>query len=464
MNEQILYEPKSAWSLYSSDEQKKERETFVERYRNFLGTCKTERETIRFALDCLQKAGFTDDPSSDLFVRPFRGKALFAARRGTVPLEDGISLIAAHADSPRLDLKQRPFFEQGELLLAKTHYYGGIRKYHWLSRPLALHGVLVRENGERLEVCIGEEETDPVFCVSDLLPHLAQKQAERTLKEAFDGERLAIVTGHEPGPESDKKSEDAEAAKQALKKAVFAMIQSYFDSEIREEDFITADLELVPAGKARYVGFDRALLGGYGQDDRICVFTALDALLTSEHLGRTKAVIFWDKEEIGSDGATGASSRFLSYAIEDMVYAAGKKISPHHVLLNTQALSADVTAGVDPDFEELHDKYNAARMGYGPCFSKFTGSRGKYGASEADAEFFGMMRECMNRNNVPWQACELGRVDTGGGGTVALFLASWGMQVIDLGPALLGMHSPFELSSCADIHATRNAYQAFFAR
>ncbi|MBQ7608056.1 MAG: aminopeptidase [Desulfovibrionaceae bacterium] len=462
MSENFLYEPKSAWSQYAGAEQKKERGLFVEGYRKFLGECKTERETICFVETRLREAGFSDDPAGNLFVRPFRGKALFAARRGTLPLSEGLSLIAAHADSPRLDLKQRPFFEQGELLLGKTHYYGGIRKYQWFARPLALHGVLVKENSTRVEVCIGEDVNDPVFCVADLLPHLASKQEELILKDAFDGERLAIVSGHEPGPEADEK-EETKAAKQALKKAVFAMIQSYFSCEIREEDFITADLELVPAGPARYVGFDRSLIGGYGQDDRICVYTALDALLSSEHLGRTKAVIFWDKEEIGSDGATGASSRFLSYAIEDLVCATDKNLSPHHVLLNTQALSADVTAGIDPDCEDLHDKHNAARMGYGPCFSKFTGSRGKYGASEADAEFFGEIRDCMNRNKVPWQACELGRVGMGGGGTVALFLASWGMQVIDLGPALLGMHSPFELSSCADIHATRNAYRAFLA-
>lgn len=461
----LLYSPKSAWT--KTTEYGREQNIYVEKYRNFLTTCKTERETIDYVAKRLAEEGFSTDPTKDCVMMPFRGKALFAARRGTLPLSEGLHLIAAHADSPRLDLKPRPFFEENEVLLGKTHYYGGIRKYQWLSRPLALHGVLVKEDGTKLTVSIGENESDPVFCVADLLPHLAQKQAEQTIKEAFDGEKLAILVGHAlPRDEEEQKEESAakQEAKDALKKAVFGILQSYFNVPVTEEDFISADLELVPAGAARYVGFDRSMIGGYGQDDRICVFTALSALLQSDHLGHTKAVMFWDKEEIGSDGATGASSRFLEYCIGDLCANWEPTAMLSHVLLRTEALSADVTAAIDPGYQELHDAHNAARLGYGPCFSKVTGSRGKYGASEADAEFFAEIRESMHKNDVPWQVAELGKVDLGGGGTVALFLASLGMQVIDLGPALLAMHSPFEVSSCVDIYQTMRAYSAFFAR
>ncbi len=461
----LTYTPKSAWKRFAAEADQKEIFKFVERYREFLSACKTERETIAYVERRLREAGYGEDPSSGFYLANLRGKSLFAARRGTLPLREGLSLIAAHADSPRLDCKQRPLIEQAGLAQAKTHYYGGIRKYQWLSRPLAIHGVIVRDNGECVEICLGEKPEDPVFCVADLLPHLAQKQVEQTVREAFDGEKLNIVVGHKlPSDEECETLETKEEKKEEnpIKKAVLELLHEHLD--ICEEDLITAELEVVPAGSARYVGFDRGLLGAYGHDDRICVFTALEALLSSEHLGRSKAIMFWDKEEIGSDGATGASSRFLGYCVETITKAWDPTISASQVLLQSQALSADVTAALDPDYQDLHEKQNAAQLGYGPCFSKFTGSRGKYGASDADAEYFGMMRGLLNRANIPWQVAELGKVDSGGGGTVALFLAQWGMQVIDLGPALLAMHSPFELASCADIYATWLAYSAFLNR
>ena len=466
----LTYHCKSAWNYVADEETAQEMDSFLARYLAFLSSCKTERETIAFVEQNLRADGFVDDPAQGLFVRSLRGKALFAARRGTISLRQGLSLIAAHADSPRLDCKQRPLLEQASVAQAKTHYYGGIRKYQWLSRPLAIHGVVVLTNGERKELVIGEEREDPVFCVADLLPHLAQKQQEQTVKEAFEGEKLNVIIGHRPerdtacekerqGEGEREQEKNQEDAKEAVKKGVLHLLHERYG--ICEEDLITADIEVVPAGPARYVGFDRGLIGGYGQDDRICVFTALEALRSTEHLGRTKAVIFWDKEEIGSDGATGASSSFLRYCVEDIVRAWEPELPASHVFLATQALSADVTAALDPDFQELHEKQNAALLGMGPCFSKFTGSRGKYGSSEADAEYFALLRGILNEKKIPWQVAELGKVDSGGGGTVALFLAALGMQVIDLGPALLAMHSPFELSSAADVFATFKAYSAF---
>ena len=333
----------------------------------------------------------------------------------------------------------------------------GGRKYQWLARPLALHGVVVRGDGSVIEVTIGEKAGEPVFCIADLLPHLAQKQVTQPVSDAFEAEKLNIILGHSPKAAGKGKKEDA--PKEAIKTQLLEILHKKYG--ITEEDLITAELQAVPAGPARFVGFDKALVGGYGQDDRICVFTALEALLDAEATGRSMAVIFWDKEEIGSDGATGAASRFLQYCVEDLTRAWAPNVPASRVFMETRALSADVQAALDPDFQEVHEKQNAAQMGYGPCFSKFTGSRGKYGASEADAEFFGALRNLYNSKNIPWQAAELGRVDHGGGGTVALFLAAYGMHVIDLGPAVLSMHSPFELASCADLHATVRAYRAF---
>ncbi|MGE9985268.1 aminopeptidase [Desulfovibrio sp. SGI.169] len=457
MEKTLAYKPQNAWETYAGARRRKDMEALAARYIDFLTHCKTERETVAYARERLAQAGYSEDFAADRVLRPLRGKALFAARRGSRPLEKGLALIAAHADAPRLDFKQRPLIEQPGVAQAKTHYYGGIRKYQWLARPLALHGVIIRENGESIAVNIGEKPGEPVFCIADLLPHLAQKQNGQTISEAFEAEKLNLILAHSPKQaRGGKKGKDA--PKEPIKEQLLDILHKKYG--VSEEDLITAELQAVPAGPARFVGFDRALVGGYGQDDRICVFTALEALLTAEGQGNM-AVIFWDKEEIGSDGATGASSRFFQYCVEDLARAWAPGASASHVLLRSRALSADVQAALDPDFQEAHEKQNAAQLGYGPCFSKFTGSRGKYGASEADAEFFGELRGLCNARGIPWQAAELGRVDLGGGGTVALFLAAYGMRVIDLGPAVLSMHSPFELTSVADLHATLEAYKAF---
>lgn len=459
MTTELAYRSPSAWERYAAD--RKQVQALAGRYLDFLSRCKTERETIAHVQERLGEAGFSEDLTKDRVFRPLRGKALFAARKGTAPLEDGLALIAAHADSPRLDFKQHPLVEQPGVVQAKTHYYGGIRKYQWLARPLALHGVIIRENGERVDVSIGEKPGEPVFCIADLLPHLAQKQGGQKLSEAFEAEKLNVILGHAPEPAASRRRGAKEQKEDGLKEALLKLLHKKYG--VTEEDLITAELEAVPAGPARFVGLDRALLGGYGQDDRICVFAALEALLAADAAAtRPLAVIFWDKEEIGSDGATGAASRFFQYCVEDLAAAWAPGTSASHVLLNSRALSADVQAALDPDFQEVHEKQNAALIGHGPCFSKFTGSRGKYGASEADAEFFAELRGLLNARKIPWQAAELGKVDLGGGGTVALFLAAYGMRVIDLGPALLSMHSPFELASAADLYATVEAYRVFF--
>ncbi len=463
MEKTLAYKPQSAWQIYAGAQERKKMEALAARYIDFLTRCKTERETVDYVRERLSQAGYSEDfdakSGNGRVLRPLRGKALFAARRGKEPLGKGLALIAAHADTPRLDLKQRPLIEQPGVAQAKTHYYGGIRKYQWLARPLALHGVIIRENGQSLSVSIGEKPGEPVFCIADLLPHLAQKQSAQTLSEAFEAEKLNIILAHSPKAEKKAKNEGKDAPGEAVKEQLLDLLHKKYG--INEEDLITAELQAVPAGPARFVGFDKALVGGYGQDDRICVFTALEALLTAKDGPRNRAVIFWDKEEIGSDGATGAASRFFQYCVEDLARAWAPGTPASHVLLRSRALSADVQAALDPDFQEVHEKQNAAQLGYGPCFSKFTGSRGKYGASEADAEFFGELRGLYNAKGIPWQSAELGKVDLGGGGTVALFLAAYGMQVIDLGPAVLSMHSPFELTSCADLYATLQAYRAF---
>lgn len=454
----LTYSPRNAWDVYTTATQKRQMDALVKRYMDFLSNCKTERETVAYVQKRLQEAGFSEDFKKNTLFRNLRGKAIFAARKGKIPLQKGVHLIAAHADSPRLDFKQRPLVEQPGVAQAKTHYYGGIRKYQWLARPLALHGVVVLENGKSISVAIGEKAGEPVFTIADLLPHLARKQNSQTLAEVFDGEKLNIILGHSPAPTAAKNKD----IKEPIKQHVLELLNAKYG--IREEDLVTAELQVVPAGPATYVGFDKGLVGGYGQDDRICVFTALEALLNAKNTNRlcpNMAVMFWDKEEIGSDGATGAASRFLQYCFEDLARAWAPGIPVSQVLLNTRALSADVDAAFDPDFPEVHEKQNAAQLGHGPVCSKYSGSGGKYGASDADAEFYGYVRGLFNARNIPWQPAELGKVDVGGGGTVALFLAAYGMQVIDCGPALLSMHSPFELASCVDILATAEAYKAF---
>lgn len=457
MSENLQYESKNGWEQYTDAESLAAIDTLAADYVNFLTSSKTEREVVANVAARLQAAGFTEDFSGDLVFRTWRGKALFAARRGTLPLSAGVNLISAHTDSPRLDFKQHPLQEQAGIGQAKTHYYGGIRKYHWFARPLALHGVIVKEDGSSVNVVLGEDPAEPVFTISDLLPHLAQNDVVKKVSEAFDPEKMNVVLGHRPLANTEENDEKKKKT-DPIKANILALLNRKYD--IREEDLMSAEIEAVPAGPARFVGLDKALVGSYGQDDRICVYTAMQAFLDCRDISRTACVIFWDKEEIGSEGSTGAQGRFLEYCLADLVDAWEPQTKVRDVFQNTNAISGDVHAATDPDWQELHEKLNASIIGHGPTFCKFTGSRGKYGANDAHPEYIGKLRAILNRKNIPWQMAELGKVDAGGGGTVALYLAAYGMDTIDLGPAVLSMHSPFELASTVDVYTTKLAYQA----
>lgn len=458
---------KSCWEIYTSPEDKRAMQDMADRYIDFLSTCKTERETIDYVMRRLAKAGFTEYSQENLggsVMRSLHGKALFAARQGAQSLAQGFRLICAHSDTPRLDLKQHPLQEQANIGQAKTHYYGGIRKYQWFARPLALHGVVIKESGEKITIVLGEEPNEPVFTIADLLPHLAREQADKPLAKVFEAEKMNIVLAHAPLPKEPGADDPEKKEKegQPVKAHILALLNKKYG--IIEEDLYSAELQAVPAGPARYVGLDAALIGGYGQDDRINVFTALEAFLDEsgkapEH---TQILMLWDKEEIGSEGSTGAKSRFLEYCIQDCIAAWEPHVRFSEVMLAGKALSADVHAATDPDWQELHEKLNAALIGHGPCFCKYTGSGGKYEANDAHPEFIGWIRGILNTRQIPWQMAQLGKVDGGGGGTVAMYLAAYGTNVIDCGPAVLSMHSPFELASVVDIYATTLAFTAFY--
>ncbi len=485
----LEFKPRSCWEVYNTPEQREEMEQLAERYLAFLTRCKTERETIDYIVERLTEAGFsTDNFMGQKVMRTLQGKAIFIARRGKAPMSQGVQLICAHADTPRLDLKQRPLQEQAGVAQAKTHYYGGIRKYQWFARPLALHGVVVKADGAKVNVVLGEDPSEPVFAISDLLPHLGASQNEVPLGKAFEAEKMNLLIGHKPykeesGPsqpepgqpteqpleakdQPDEKS--AEKAKengngekaQAIKTGVLKLLNEKYG--IVEEDLYSSELQAVPAGPARRVGLDSALLGGYGQDDRICVFAALEAFLQDSGTpARTQCLMFWDKEEIGSEGSTGAKSRFFEYCMNDLIFSWEPNTRFSEVMLKSRAISADVHAAIDPDWQDLHEKLNAALLGNGPCFCKFTGSRGKYEANDAHPEYVAWLRGILNQKGIPWQMAELGKVDGGGGGTVAMHLASYGMNIIDCGPAVLSMHSPFEICSQADLYATVLAFSTF---
>ncbi|NJB67755.1 aspartyl aminopeptidase [Desulfobaculum xiamenense] len=450
----LTFESRNCWEVFDGPEHATAMNDLAVRYVDFLTRCKTERETVDYVTDIVRNAGYGEDFAGDKVFRIMRGKTMFLARRGKRPLSEGFRLLGAHADAPRLDFKQHPLYEDCNIGLAKTHYYGGIRKYQWLSRPLALHGVIVRQDGEVVKVNIGEDANDPVFTVLDLLPHLAYDQVEKPLSKAFEAEKLNVVLGHAPAAKDEDDKDD-----KRIKKQVLTLLNAKYG--IVEEDLFSAELQVVPAGPARFVGLDGSLIGSYAHDDRICVFTGLEALLTSEQPEHTQIVLFWDKEEIGSEGSTGAKSLFFEYCLEDLIDAwePGTRLS--HVLMKAKAVSADVHGGLDPDYQEVHEKLNSSLLGHGPVFCKFTGHRGKVGANDAHAEYVGWIRGVLNAAGIPWQMAELGKVDLGGGGTVAKYLAVYGMDIIDFGPSVLAMHSPFEIASKVDVYATMLAYRAF---
>lgn len=460
------YEPKNGW-LEMEDVEIEEIFTFNQEYADFLTANKTEREFVRASVELLEAEGFKnlDELSSlkagDRVYKVNRDKAIIVAIIGEKPLSDGLHIVGAHIDSPRIDLKPNPLYEDGGLAFFNTHYYGGIKKYQWVSIPLALHGVIVKEDGSKVEIRLGEEEDDPVFYISDILPHLGKKQMEKKMSEGITGEQLNLVIGSIPSKKEDK---EGEQEKETVKTAILSLLKEKYG--ITGEDLISADLEIVPALRTRDVGFDRGLLAGYGQDDRVCSYTALRAIIDTEKPAHTAMVLLVDKEEIGSMGSTGMQSHFFENTVAEILNLSNEEYSEfilRKIIENSQALSADVNAAFDPNFADVYAKNNSAYLGKGVVLTKYTGARGKAGASEATAEFMGKIRSLFNRSGIIWQIGELGKVDEGGGGTIAQFLANYNMDVLDCGPALLSMHSPYEVASKVDIYNTYLAYSVFFA-
>lgn len=460
IKEKLMLKRDMVWDRLDS----KEKEgvfLFAEGYKEFLNRAKTERQAVKEIIKFAEEKGFKriEEPSGKAkkVYRVLHNKAIAMGILGKKPIEKGIRIIASHIDSPRLDLKQNPLYEDVDLALLKTHYYGGIKKYQWVSRPLSLHGKIIKKDGSELDLSLGEKETDPIFTIVDLLPHLAHKaQYEKKLEDAVIGEKLNILAGSIPFPDKDTKDR--------IKLQVLKYLNDNFG--LIEEDFVSAELELVPSEKARDIGWDRSLIGSYGQDDRSCAYTGMRAAGDLKNPKETVLVLFLDKEEIGSEGNTGAKSRFLEAVVADLLSLEGVKADDGAVrrtLMNSRAISADVNGALDPDYQDVHEKRNAAKLGYGICITKFTGSRGKSGSSDASAEYVGWLRDVFNRNSIVWQTGELGKVDEGGGGTIAKYLASYGMDIVDCGVALLGMHSPFEVSSKADIYMTYKGYRVFLS-
>ncbi len=432
---------------------------FAEDYRRFLDRAKTEREAVDELLQYARSRGFRGISDSERKGRIHwvnKDKNIALAILGKRPLLDGMRIIISHIDSPRLDLKQNPLYEELEMGLLRTHYYGGIRKYQWVAIPLALHGTMIKRDGTRLKLHLGEQPGDPVFTVCDLMPHLSRRvQDEKKLREAIQGEKLTILAGSVPFPDED--------VKERVKLNILDSLNKQYG--LVEEDFLSAELELVPAFQAREVGFDKSLVGAYGQDDRLCTYATLRAIDSVKAPGYPILALFLDKEEIGSEGNTGAKSKFLEWIVADLLRLSGEELTDmalRQVLFRSKALSADVDGAMDPNYQDVHEKQNAAKIGYGVCLSKFTGIGGKYASSDASAEYVAEIRKLFNDHGITWQMGELGKVDEGGGGTVAKYLASYGMDIIDCGAPLLGMHSPFEVASKADIYETFRAYKVFF--
>ena len=463
------------WKTYTN-EQLEEVEKVSSRYKSCLDAGKTERESVSLAVDMAKEAGYKDlaeyvkenaelKCGDKVYVNQM-GKALALFQIGEEPLEKGMNILGAHVDSPRLDVKQNPLYEESELAYLDTHYYGGIKKYQWAAIPLALHGTVAKKDGTTVDITIGEKEDDPVLVISDLLIHLAGEQMEKKASVVIEGEVLDVLVGSRPLV-NKKENEEAGEEKQE-KDQVKAMILRYLKEtyDIEEEDFLSAELEVVPAGKARDCGLDRSMILAYGQDDRICAFTSLFAMLEVKNPRRTSCCLLVDKEEVGSVGATGMHSKFFENAVaEIMALTVGESdLKVRRALQNSYMLSSDVSAAYDPMFAGVFEKKNAAFFGNGLCLNKYTGSRGKSGSSDANAEYIGKLRGVFDGADVAFQTAELGKVDKGGGGTIAYIMANYGMNVIDSGMAVLSMHAPWEIASKADIYEGYREYKAFLEK
>lgn len=457
-----------AWNHYSEEEKKKVFE-FAEEYRRFISACKTERECVRTFVERAEAAGYLDIKkviaegikleSGARVYADNNGKALAMFIVGKKPMEEGMRILGAHVDSPRMDLKQNPLYEDTGLAMLDTHYYGGVKKYQWVTLPLALHGVVAKKDGSVVAVNIGDKPGDPVFGVSDLLIHLAGEQMEKKAAKVVEGESLDLLIGSIP-----LSVEEKENAKDTVKGNILAILKEEYG--IEEEDFLSAEIEVVPAGEARDYGLDRSMIMGYGHDDRVCAYPSFEAMLAKNETPEyTSVCLLVDKEEIGSVGATGMQSRFFENMTAEVMAAAGQytELALRRALQNSHVLSSDVSAAFDPNYPSVMDKKNAAYFGKGMVFNKYTGSRGKSGSNDASAEYVGKLRAVMDDGNVFYQTAELGKVDQGGGGTIAYILANYGMQVIDSGVAVLNMHAPWEIISKADLYEAYKGYVAFLA-
>ena len=457
-------ERRNAWKIYTAD-QLKELDQINSRYKVCLDEGKTERECVRLTVKEIEKKGYRNLKdikgslkAGDKVYAVCMGKSIAMFLIGKEPLENGMNILGAHIDSPRIDVKQNPLYENEDLAYLDTHYYGGIKKYQWVTLPLALHGVIVKTDGTVQKVNIGEKEDDPVFVVTDLLIHLAGKQMEKKASTVIEGEKLDLLIGSRPLEKEEGLDEDE---KDAVKANVMKILTDYYNME--EEDFLSAELEIIPAGKARDCGLDRSMILAYGQDDRVCAFTSLFAMLDVEDVERTSCCILVDKEEIGSVGATGMHSRFFENVVAELVaLTEGESdLKVRRALQNSKMLSSDVSAAYDPMYAEAFEKRSAAFFGRGLVFNKFTGARGKSGSNDANAEYLAEVRRAMNAEDVSYQFAELGKVDLGGGGTIAYIMANYGMEVIDSGVAVLSMHAPWEVTSKADVYEAYRGYKSF---
>lgn len=456
-----MADKKSVWSTYN-DSDKQALETLNAGYIDFLSSCKTERESVKYAIAAAEAAGYKDLntliggrkklKAGDKVYAVCMKKSIALFNIGKDPLTQGMNILGAHNDTCSLHVKQKPIYEDSNMCLLDTHYYGGIKKYQWVALPLALHGVVVKKDGSVIDICIGEDEKEPAFCVTDLLIHLAQEQMEKKASVVVEGEALDILCATNPIEKDEKES---------VKENVLALLKEKYD--IEEEDFLSAELIFVPAGRAREMGFDRSMILAYGQDDRVCSYTSLVAMLETEKVQRTACCLLVDKEEIGSVGATGMQSRFFENVVAEILNLMGESsdIAVRRTLANSKMLSSDVSSGYDPLYASAFDKKNVAFLGKGMVFNKFTGARGKSGSNDANAEYLGELRAMMEKHNVHFQTAELGRVDLGGGGTIAYIMALYGMNVIDSGVAVLSMHAPWEVTSKVDVYEAKKGYVAF---
>lgn len=460
----------NAWKSYSP-EQLEELEALAKRYKAFLDGGKTERECVKEAVSLAREAGYQSLEeiqqsgrklqAGDKVYAVCMNKMMALFQIGRKPLESGMRILGAHIDSPRLDLKQNPLYEDTELVYLDTHYYGGVKKYQWVTIPLAIHGVVAKKDGTVVDICVGEKEDDPVVFVSDLLIHLAAEQMEKKARVVIEGENLDILIGSRPLVQADEEEGAKEKEKDAVKANILGILKEQYG--IEEEDFLSAELEIVPANKARDCGLDRSMIMAYGQDDRVCAFTSLEAQLTVPVQDYTCCCLLVDKEEIGSVGATGMQSRFFENTVAELMECAGEysELALRRSLSRSRMLSSDVSAAYDPLYASCFEKKNSAYFGKGLVFNKYTGARGKSGSNDANAEYVASVRAMMDKHNVAFQTAELGKIDVGGGGTIAYISALYGMEVIDSGVAVLNMHAPMEVTSKSDVYEALRGYKAF---